>query len=136
LGALARTNARARQETEDGAGRSAAAGATAPIATPIDGVQELPSTVKVTPQCSCASTVSASRARNAAFVRREGASAGAASIAATLALFIVTYGIVFWFGIYYINRLINGGPDSPMAKEATSFANKPLARAGEASTGR
>ena len=60
----------------------------------------------------------------------------AASIAGTLALFIVTYGIVFWFGIYYINRLINGGPDSPMAKEATSFANKPLARAGEASTGR
>jgi cytochrome d ubiquinol oxidase subunit I len=60
----------------------------------------------------------------------------AASIAGTLALFIVTYGIVFWFGIYYINRLINGGPDSPMAKEATSFANKPLERAGEASTGR
>jgi cytochrome bd ubiquinol oxidase subunit I len=55
-----------------------------------------------------------------------------ASIAGTLALFIVTYGIVFWFGIYYINRLINGGPDSPMAKEATRFTNKPLAEAGKA----
>ncbi len=55
-----------------------------------------------------------------------------ASIAGTLALFVVTYGIVFWFGIYYINRLINGGPDSPMAKEATGFTNRPLAQAGEA----
>jgi len=59
-----------------------------------------------------------------------------ASIAGTLALFIVTYGIVFWFGIYYINRLINGGPDSPMAKEAAGFTNRPLARAGEASVER
>ena len=33
-----------------------------------------------------------------------------ASIAGTLALFVVAYGIVFWFGIYYINRLIAHGP--------------------------
>ena len=39
--------------------------------------------VKVTPQCSCASTLSASRARNASFVRCEGSSAVAATIAAT-----------------------------------------------------
>ena len=41
-----------------------------------------------------------------------------ATIAGTLALFVVAYGIVFWFGIYYINRLINGGPRSPHAKAA------------------
>ena len=50
-----------------------------------------------------------------------------ATIAGTLALFVVTYCIVFWFGIYYINRLINGGPDSPIAKKAEGFTNKPLA---------
>jgi hypothetical protein len=83
LGALARTNARARQETEQGAGRSAGDGGTVPIATPIDGVQELPSTVKVTPQCSCASTGSVFRARTASLVRSEGDSAGAATMATT-----------------------------------------------------
>ena len=34
----------------------------------------------------------------------------AATIAGTLALFVVVYGIVFTMGIYYINRLINAGP--------------------------
>ena len=33
-----------------------------------------------------------------------------ATIAGTLALFVVAYCIVFWFGIYYINRLIARGP--------------------------
>ncbi|HET9717261.1 MAG TPA: cytochrome ubiquinol oxidase subunit I [Pseudolabrys sp.] len=33
-----------------------------------------------------------------------------ATIAGTLALFIVAYGVVFSFGIYYINRLIAQGP--------------------------
>ena len=33
-----------------------------------------------------------------------------ASIAGTLALFVLAYGIVFSFGIYYINRLIAQGP--------------------------
>jgi len=83
LGALARTNERPRQETADGAGRSAGAGSSALLTLPIDGVQELPSTVKVTPQCSWASTDSASRARNPSFAGREGATAGAATIAAT-----------------------------------------------------
>jgi cytochrome d ubiquinol oxidase subunit I len=32
------------------------------------------------------------------------------TIAGTLALFVVAYGIVFSFGIYYINRLIALGP--------------------------
>jgi len=35
-----------------------------------------------------------------------------ATIAGTLALFIVAYGIVFSFGIYYMNRLIAKGPDT------------------------
>ncbi len=34
----------------------------------------------------------------------------AARIATTLVLFVVVYGIVFAMGIYYINRLINRGP--------------------------
>lgn len=34
----------------------------------------------------------------------------AASVATTLALFVVGYGIVFAMGIYYINRLIHRGP--------------------------
>jgi cytochrome d ubiquinol oxidase subunit I len=54
----------------------------------------------------------------------------AASVAGTLALFVLSYGCVFWFGIYYINRLINGGPDSEIAKTADAFANKPLMDAG------
>ncbi|MCX7297381.1 MAG: cytochrome ubiquinol oxidase subunit I, partial [Hyphomicrobiales bacterium] len=35
-----------------------------------------------------------------------------ATIAGTLALFILAYGIVFSFGIYYMNRLIAKGPDA------------------------
>jgi len=34
-----------------------------------------------------------------------------ASIATTLALFVLVYGIVFAMGIYYINRLIARGPE-------------------------
>jgi cytochrome bd ubiquinol oxidase subunit I len=33
------------------------------------------------------------------------------SVAVSLALFVIVYGIIFGFGIYYINRLINRGPD-------------------------
>ena len=35
----------------------------------------------------------------------------AASIATSLALFVVVYGIVFTMGIYFINRLIAKGPE-------------------------
>jgi cytochrome bd ubiquinol oxidase subunit I len=54
-----------------------------------------------------------------------------ASIAGTLALFVLCYGVVFWMGIYYINRLINGGPESPIAQQAGGFTNRPLAAAGD-----
>jgi cytochrome d ubiquinol oxidase subunit I len=35
------------------------------------------------------------------------------SILLTLILFVLAYGVVFSFGIYYINRLINRGPEHP-----------------------
>jgi cytochrome d ubiquinol oxidase subunit I len=53
-----------------------------------------------------------------------------ATVAGTLALFIVTYGIVFWFGIYYINRLIVRGPEQPSATPPTdALSNRPIAAA-------
>jgi cytochrome d ubiquinol oxidase subunit I len=52
-----------------------------------------------------------------------------ATIAGTLALFIITYGIVFWFGIYYINRLIAQGPRGPAAEATGHFSGSPLAAA-------
>jgi cytochrome bd ubiquinol oxidase subunit I len=52
----------------------------------------------------------------------------AASIAGTLALFVVAYCIVFWFGIYYINRLIAQGP-SQVAEEAGQFSRRPISAA-------
>ncbi len=51
------------------------------------------------------------------------------TIAGTLALFVVVYGIVFWFGIYYINRLIAYGPRGPQAKETGHFGGSPLSSA-------
>jgi cytochrome bd ubiquinol oxidase subunit I len=56
-----------------------------------------------------------------------------ASIAGTLALFVVVYGIVFAMGIYYINRLIAAGPQG-QALEAPEFgsAGRPLSSAAKA----
>jgi cytochrome d ubiquinol oxidase subunit I len=48
------------------------------------------------------------------------------SIAMTLALFVLVYGVVFSIGIYYINRLNNKGPDAG-DHEAESFPSRPLA---------
>jgi len=55
-----------------------------------------------------------------------------ATIAGTLALFVVTYGIVFWFGIYYINRLIARGPQPPDTGPSDAFSNRPIAAARDA----
>jgi cytochrome d ubiquinol oxidase subunit I len=52
----------------------------------------------------------------------------AASIAGTLALFVVAYGVVFWFGIYYINRLIAQGPRQ-VAEETEHFSRRPISAA-------
>jgi len=53
------------------------------------------------------------------------------SIAVTLVLFVLAYGVVFSFGIYYINRLINRGPEA-VAEEAGAFAGSPISAAHEA----
>jgi cytochrome d ubiquinol oxidase subunit I len=56
-----------------------------------------------------------------------------ASVATTLALFVVVYGIVFAMGIYYINRLIAKGPEGRAAEppeRGTPF--QPLSSAMEA----
>jgi cytochrome d ubiquinol oxidase subunit I len=44
-----------------------------------------------------------------------------ATIAGTLALFVIAYGVVFSFGIYYINRLIAQGPTGPAAEDPGHF---------------
>jgi cytochrome d ubiquinol oxidase subunit I len=51
------------------------------------------------------------------------------SIAVTLVLFVLAYGVVFSFGIYYINRLINRGPE-PSSEPLKQFAASPIAAGG------
>jgi cytochrome bd ubiquinol oxidase subunit I len=51
------------------------------------------------------------------------------SIAFTLALFVLTYGTVFSFGIYYINRLIAKGPTGPTADELRHYTGSPISAA-------
>jgi len=53
------------------------------------------------------------------------------SIAVTLVLFVLAYGVVFSFGIYYINRLINRGP-SEVAEETGGFTGSPITAAHKA----
>jgi cytochrome d ubiquinol oxidase subunit I len=58
----------------------------------------------------------------------------AAAVAASLALFIVVYGIVFAAGIIYMNRLIARGPGGEAAAPAEGVPSRPLT-AAEAGTG-
>ena len=51
------------------------------------------------------------------------------SIATTLALFVLVYGVVFSVGIYYINRLIAKGPEA-RDEHPEAFGLRPLAAAG------
>jgi cytochrome bd ubiquinol oxidase subunit I len=64
----------------------------------------------------------------------------AASILGTLALFVFAYGIVFWMGIYYINRLIAKGPEDRAVEVSEGLPSRPLTAAegaaGEAISGR
>ncbi|MFZ0845030.1 MAG: cytochrome ubiquinol oxidase subunit I [Pseudolabrys sp.] len=55
-----------------------------------------------------------------------------ASVATTLALFVLCYGIVFSFGIYYINRLIALGPLGPAVAETGHFGGSPISSTAEA----
>jgi len=51
------------------------------------------------------------------------------SILTTLILFVIAYGVVFSFGIYYINRLIVHGPDSPTDDQQTPTPVNPISAA-------
>ena len=57
----------------------------------------------------------------------------AATIASTLALFVLVYGVVFTMGLYYINRLIVKGPQG-RAVEPPEMGTpaRPLSSAAEA----
>ena len=53
-----------------------------------------------------------------------------ATIAGTLALFVVAYGVVFSFGIFYMNRLIAKGPDEPQGDDSSEhFSGNPMSAA-------
>jgi len=52
----------------------------------------------------------------------------AGSIVTTLILFVLAYGVVFSFGIYYINRLIARGPE-PASARAEPLAGAPITAA-------
>ncbi len=56
----------------------------------------------------------------------------AASLLGTITLFVICYGIVFWMGIYYINRLINRGPEGRALEEPEGLPSRPLTAAEEA----
>jgi cytochrome d ubiquinol oxidase subunit I len=55
-----------------------------------------------------------------------------ANILFTLILFVAVYGIVFAMGIYYMNRLIERGPQGHAATSPQGLPNRPLAAASEA----
>jgi cytochrome d ubiquinol oxidase subunit I len=53
----------------------------------------------------------------------------ASTVATSLALFVVVYGIVFTMGIYYINRLIAKGLDPSVSQPADGSPSRPIAAA-------
>jgi cytochrome d ubiquinol oxidase subunit I len=56
-----------------------------------------------------------------------------ASIAGTLVLFVLVYGVVFSMGIYYINRLIHRGPEGRIVQPAErGLPSRPISGAEEA----
>src|SRR5262249_54631823 len=55
----------------------------------------------------------------------------ASTVATSLALFIAVYGIVFAMGIYYINRLIAKGPQSPAVETPAGPPFRPLSSVHE-----
>jgi cytochrome d ubiquinol oxidase subunit I len=56
----------------------------------------------------------------------------AESVAFTLALFVVVYTIVFSMGIFFINRLIEAGPQPPPVTDDEGLPNRPISAAGGA----
>lgn len=55
-----------------------------------------------------------------------------ASVAGTLVLFVLIYGVVFSMGVYYINRLIHAGPKGEATAAPEGLPNRPLSAAEEA----
>ena len=51
------------------------------------------------------------------------------AVLGTLILFVLAYGTVFWFGIYYINRLIARGPDPATTGGSEHFSGNPMSAA-------
>jgi cytochrome d ubiquinol oxidase subunit I len=51
------------------------------------------------------------------------------TVLSTLILFVLAYCTVFWFGIYYINRLIARGPDPGTTGPSEYFSTSPLSAA-------
>jgi cytochrome d ubiquinol oxidase subunit I len=56
----------------------------------------------------------------------------AASVLATLVMFVIVYGIVFSGGLYYLNRLIVKGPEGRAVEEPKGVPNRPLSTAHDA----
>jgi cytochrome d ubiquinol oxidase subunit I len=56
----------------------------------------------------------------------------ASSLLGTLILFVFCYGIVFSMGIYYINRLINKGPEDRVIQPEEGVPSRPLSGAQDA----
>jgi cytochrome d ubiquinol oxidase subunit I len=54
------------------------------------------------------------------------------TVATTLVLFVLVYGIVFAAGIYYINRLIAHGPQGPAIEPPRGTPARPISAAEEA----
>jgi cytochrome d ubiquinol oxidase subunit I len=52
-----------------------------------------------------------------------------ATVLGTLIVFVLAYCTVFWFGIYYINRLIVRGPDTSITGPSEYFSQNPLSAA-------
>jgi len=56
----------------------------------------------------------------------------AGHVLTTLILFVVVYAIVFTMGIYYINRLIEKGPQGRAVEHSEKFSASPIAAASDA----
>jgi len=57
----------------------------------------------------------------------------AAVVLTSLILFVIVYGIVFSFGIYYMNRLLHRGPEEPAeGEDVEGVGSRPLAGVGPA----
>jgi cytochrome d ubiquinol oxidase subunit I len=56
------------------------------------------------------------------------------TVLGTLILFMLAYCTVFWFGIYYINRLIARGPDPATTGGSEHFSSNPMSAAHDRET--